>query len=90
MAGMAYMRGAALPLQLLGSGCTSSSSELSSPKALTSDSTTSNPTPLPANSHTTKCDHLSPNLDASYPQFIPCLSHGKNFALLQKGQQFCQ
>ncbi len=44
----------------------------------------------PANSHTTKCDHLSPNLDASYPQFIPCLSHGKNFVLLQKVQQFCQ
>ena len=37
----------------------------------------------PANSHTTKCDHLSPNLDASYPQFVPCVSHGKKIAFFK-------
>ena len=37
----------------------------------------------PANSHTTKYDHLSPNLDASYPQFVPCVSHGKKIAFFK-------
>lgn len=42
----------------------------------------------PVNSQTTKCDYLSPNLDGSYPQFIPCLSHEKKIALLHLGQPF--
>ena len=42
----------------------------------------------PVNSQTTKCDHLSPNLDGSYPQFIPCLSHGKRLLYCIQDSRF--
>jgi hypothetical protein len=42
----------------------------------------------PVNSQTTKCDHLSPNRDGSYPQFIPCLSHGKRLLYCIQDSRF--
>ena len=42
----------------------------------------------PVNSHTTKCDHLSPVLDGSFPQFVPCLSHEKRLLYCNQDSRF--